>query len=46
MHIDDAKNQRDAQGRVLVNVNRPTNEPEIFLAPQLAAAILPHQVKM
>ena len=45
MHIDDDKNQRDNQGRVLVNVNRPTNEPEIFLAPQLASAILPHQVE-
>ncbi|CAK8689451.1 unnamed protein product [Clavelina lepadiformis] len=44
MHIEDAKNQRDSKGRVLVNVNRPTIEPEIFLAPQLANAVQPHQI--
>jgi len=45
MHSDDSKNTRDEQGRVLVNVNRPPNEKEIFLAPQLASVVLPHQVK-
>nr|CAB3265409.1 helicase ARIP4-like [Phallusia mammillata] len=44
MHSDDTLNQPDAQGRVLVNVNRPSNEPEIFLAPQLSKAVLPHQI--
>ena len=37
-------NQHDSMGRVLVNVNKPANEPDIFLPPQLAKAVHPHQV--
>lgn len=44
-HINDALNLPDAQGRVLVNINHPAEEKDIFLAPQLARAVKPHQVK-
>ena len=44
-HVNDALNQRDAMGGVLVNVGHPASEPDVFLAPQLAAAVKPHQVK-
>ena len=43
-HVNDALNQRDAMGGVLVNVGHPAAETDIFLAPQLAAAVKPHQV--
>uniref|UniRef100_A0AAY4A1M3 RAD54 like 2 n=1 Tax=Denticeps clupeoides TaxID=299321 RepID=A0AAY4A1M3_9TELE len=43
-HINDAQNQPDAQGRVLVNINHPIEEADLFLAPQLARAVKPHQV--
>ncbi|CAG5980738.1 unnamed protein product [Menidia menidia] len=43
-HINDALNLPDAQGRVLVNINHPAEEKDIFLAPQLARAVKPHQV--
>lgn len=43
-HINDAVNLPDAQGRVLVNINHPAEEKDIFLAPQLARAVKPHQV--
>lgn len=44
MHTNDLYNIPDEQGRVLVNVGRPTEEPEVFLAPQIARVIKPHQV--
>ena len=43
-HVNDALNQRDAMGGVLVNVGHPNAEKDIFLAPQLAAVVKPHQV--
>ncbi|XP_056130107.1 helicase ARIP4 [Lampris incognitus] len=43
-HINDALNQRDAQGRVLVNINHPAEEEDLYLAPQLARAVKPHQI--
>lgn len=43
-HINDALNQPDAQGRVLVNINHPAEEIDLYLAPQLARAVKPHQV--
>jgi len=43
-HVNDALNQRDAMGGVLVNVGHPVTETDIFLAPQLAAIVKPHQV--
>nr|XP_039264294.1 LOW QUALITY PROTEIN: helicase ARIP4-like [Styela clava] len=44
MHVNDAMNQPDHEGRVLVNKNRPPDEPEIFLASRLAKAVKPHQI--
>lgn len=43
-HTDDAFNRPDAQGRVLVNLNHPSEDDDIFLLPQLARAVKPHQV--
>ena len=44
VHADDALNQPDARGRVLVNVDHPRSEDDAYLAPQLARAVKPHQV--
>ncbi|KAG8280514.1 hypothetical protein J6590_080707 [Homalodisca vitripennis] len=44
MHTNDLYNVPDDQGRVLINVGRPENEPDVFLAPQIARIIKPHQV--
>jgi len=44
LHADDSANQVDQQGRVLVNVNHPLDEEDIFLAPQIAKVIKSHQV--
>ena len=43
-HVDDTLNQPDASGRVLVNLNHPASDPDLFLSPQLAHAVKPHQV--
>ena len=44
LHANDSANQVDPQGRVLVNVNHPLDEKDIFLAPQIAKVIKAHQV--
>jgi len=44
MHVNDGVNVPDDQGRVLVNVHHPREDQDIHLAPQLAAAIKPHQI--
>ncbi|XP_029286537.1 helicase ARIP4 isoform X2 [Cottoperca gobio] len=43
-HINDAMNLPDAQGRVLVNISHPAEEKDLYLAPQLARAVKPHQI--
>jgi len=43
-HINDAMNLPDAQGQVLVNISHPAEEKDLYLAPQLARAVKPHQV--
>ncbi|KAK5912518.1 hypothetical protein CesoFtcFv8_002381 [Champsocephalus esox] len=43
-HINDVLNLPDAQGQVLVNISHPAEEKDIYLAPQLAKAVKPHQV--
>ncbi|XP_061592684.1 helicase ARIP4-like [Cololabis saira] len=43
-HVNDAQNQADAQGRVLVNLSHPPAESDVFLSPQLARAVKPHQI--
>lgn len=44
MHTNDAYNLPDESGRVLINVGHPDNEPDVFLAPQIARVIKPHQI--
>ena len=43
-HINDAFNRRDSYGRVIVNIGHPSEDPDIYLAPQVARVIKPHQV--
>lgn len=43
-HINDALNQPDSLGRVLVNVGHPPEDTDVFLAPQLAPIVKPHQI--
>ncbi|KAI5749176.1 hypothetical protein M8J76_005191 [Diaphorina citri] len=44
MHTNDTFNVADEQGRVLVNLAHDPSEPDIFLAPQIARIIKPHQI--
>lgn len=44
MHTNDLYNVPDDQGRVLINVGHPDSEKDVFLAPQIARVIKPHQV--
>jgi len=43
-HINDEMNQPDAEGRVLVNIGHPPDDPDIYLLPQIARVVKPHQV--
>ena len=45
-HIDDVMNIPDAEGRVKINLGHPTDEADIYLAPQIAQSIKPHQVRV
>ena len=45
-HANDEMNQPDEDGQVLVNVGHPSEDPDIFLAPQLSATVKPHQVSL
>ena len=45
-HINDSMNQKDEQGRVLINIGHPEGDPDVFLASQIAEVIKPHQVTM
>lgn len=44
LHVKDAYNVADEQGRVLVNIGHPEGEDDIFVAPQIAHTIKPHQI--
>lgn len=44
MHTNDRYNIPDEHGRVLINVGHPETEPEVYLAPQVARIIKPHQI--
>ena len=41
---EDELNVPDELGRILINVGHPPEDPDIFLAPQIAKTIKPHQV--
>lgn len=44
LHVNDAYNIPDDQGRVVINIGHPEGEEDIFLAPQIARVIKPHQI--
>nr|XP_054751572.1 helicase ARIP4-like [Lytechinus pictus]XP_054751573.1 helicase ARIP4-like [Lytechinus pictus] len=44
MHTNDETNVPDVHGRVLVNVNHPPDDPDIYLPNHIAQAVKPHQV--
>ncbi|ETN59852.1 steroid receptor-interacting snf2 domain protein [Anopheles darlingi] len=44
LHVNDAYNVPDEQGRVVINVGHADGEQDIFLAPQIARIIKPHQI--
>jgi len=44
LHVDDTKNVHDSEGRVLVNCNHFCDKEKVFLAPQIAKIIRPHQI--
>ncbi|XP_069101475.1 helicase ARIP4-like [Argopecten irradians] len=43
-HINDDLNVADLDGRVQVNIGHPAEDDDIFLAPQIARVIKPHQI--
>lgn len=43
-HTNDVFNKPDDEGRVVINVGHKENEDKIFIAPQIARAIKPHQI--
>lgn len=46
LHVNDAYNTPDEQGRVVINIGHPEGDSDIFLAPQIARVIKPHQVNI
>ncbi|KAK6639775.1 hypothetical protein RUM43_008050 [Polyplax serrata] len=44
MHTNDKYNLPDEKGRIIVNVGHPEAEMDLFLAPQIAKIIKPHQI--
>lgn len=44
MHVKDVYNVADEEGRVVVNVGHPQGEEDVFIAPQIAKTIKPHQI--
>ncbi|XP_030386930.1 helicase ARIP4 [Scaptodrosophila lebanonensis] len=44
MHVKDAYNIPDEYGRVVVNIAHPEGEETLYLAPQIAKVIKPHQI--
>lgn len=43
-HTNDVYNQKDNEGRVVVNVGHGEKESNIYIAPQIARVIKPHQI--
>lgn len=43
-HVNDSYNQPDSEGRVIVNIGHSEREPNIYVAPQIARIIKPHQI--
>ncbi|KAM9475031.1 helicase ARIP4-like [Clarias gariepinus] len=45
VHLNSAVNQPNVQDRVLINVNHPEDDSDIYLTPQLARIVKPHQIE-
>lgn len=43
-HTNDLYNQPDSEGRVVVNIGHNERESDIYVAPQIARVIKPHQI--
>lgn len=43
-HTNDSYNVPDAEGRVVINIGHKENEEKVFIAPQIARVIKPHQI--
>lgn len=43
-HTNDLYNKKDAEGRVIVNVGHGEKEANVYVAPQIARIIKPHQI--
>lgn len=43
-HTNDLYNKKDAEGRVIVNVGHGEKESNVYVAPQIARIIKPHQI--
>lgn len=43
-HTNDAYNKPDVEGRVVINIGHGENESDIYVAPQIARVIKPHQI--
>lgn len=44
LHVNDAYNVPDDQNRVVINIGHPESEQDIFVAPQIARVMKPHQI--
>lgn len=44
MHTNDEFNQPDEQGRVVINIGHTEGDADIYVAPQIARIIKPHQI--
>jgi len=44
MHVNDALNVPNKDGKVLINIRHPDTDQDIFLAPQLGEMVKPHQI--
>ncbi|CAM4935936.1 unnamed protein product [Rotaria socialis] len=44
LHLDDRINVPDANGDIVVNINHPTNDPDLFVPKHLCPVLKPHQI--
>ena len=44
LHLDDRINTPDENGRILVNVNHPSVDPDLYIAQHLCPVLKPHQI--
>ena len=44
LHVDDKSNVPDQEGRILINVDHPEEDQPIFLSPNIARSVRPHQI--